>query len=79
MLNLSRRVGESILIGEDIVVTILAVKGKQVRIGLSAPDGISIMREEIAPRLTVVGVDRPAEPANSPTLHGTIDGAVEGK
>ena len=51
MLNLSRRVGESILIGDDIVITILAVKGKQVRLGFSAPEGVVILREEIAPRI----------------------------
>jgi len=64
MLNLSRRVGESILIGEDIVITILAVKGKQVRIGLSAPAGITILREEIAPKLGVVRDDGSIEPAD---------------
>jgi carbon storage regulator len=48
MLNLSRHVGESIVIGDDIIVTILAVKGKQVRIGIAAPDGVTILREEIA-------------------------------
>jgi carbon storage regulator len=58
MLNLSRRVGESILIGENIVITILAVKGKQVRIGLSAPGDVSILREEIVPKLTLVKDDR---------------------
>jgi len=60
MLNLSRRVGESVLIGEDIVITILAVKGRQVRIGLSAPEGVSIHREETGPNLSVVSDDRPA-------------------
>jgi carbon storage regulator len=48
MLNLSRHVGESIVIADDIIVTILAVKGKQVRIGIAAPDGVAILREEIA-------------------------------
>jgi len=60
MLNLSRRVGESILIGEDIVVTILAVKGRQVRIGLSAPEGVSIHREDKAPTLSVISDDHSA-------------------
>jgi carbon storage regulator len=62
MLNLSRRVGESILIGDDIVITILAVKGRQVRIGLSAPEGVSIHRED-GPTLSVVRDDHPAGPA----------------
>jgi carbon storage regulator len=69
MLNLSRRVGESILIGQDILVTILAVKGKQVRIGVSAPEGISILRKEIAPRLSVVRDDR----SSGPALDAAID------
>jgi carbon storage regulator len=58
MLNLSRRVGESILIGDDIVVTILAVKGKYVRIGLTAPTGVVILREEIAPRMKAMPDDQ---------------------
>lgn len=59
MLNLSRRVGESILIGEDIVITILAVQGKQVRIGLSAPEGVVILRDEIAPMMTTISGNGP--------------------
>ena len=51
MLILSRRIGESIIIetpaGERITVTVLGVKGNQVRIGTDAPDDVSIMREEL--------------------------------
>nr|BET44774.1 MAG: carbon storage regulator CsrA [Candidatus Aschnera chinzeii] len=47
MLILSRRIGETIIIGDEIVVTILAIKGNQVRIGIKAPKTISIYREEI--------------------------------
>jgi carbon storage regulator len=51
MLVLTRRVGESILIklptGEQITVTVLGIKGNQVRIGTDAPDDISIVREEL--------------------------------
>jgi carbon storage regulator len=79
MLNLSRRVGESILIGDDIVITILAVKGKQVRIGLSAPAGISIMREEIAPKLGVVRDDGHIEPVRPGNLVDTLNGRIEGE
>lgn len=47
MLILTRRVGESIMIGDDISITTLGVKGNQVRIGINAPEGVSVHREEI--------------------------------
>lgn len=46
MLVLSRRVGESVVIGDNIVVTVLAVRGKQVRVGFEAPRGVVIRRQE---------------------------------
>lgn len=48
MLILSRRVGEKIVIGDNIHVTVLAIRGNQIRLGFSAPDSVSIYREEIA-------------------------------
>ncbi|MFL7795020.1 MAG: carbon storage regulator CsrA [Anaerolineae bacterium] len=47
MLLLSRRTGETIQIGDDISVTVLSVKGNQVRIGITAPDDVKIMRQEL--------------------------------
>ena len=47
MLVLSRRVGESIVIGEDIIVTVLEVRGEVVRVGVDAPRSVSVHREEI--------------------------------
>lgn len=47
MLILTRRVGESIVIGNDITFTVLGVKGNQVRIGANAPKEVSVHREEI--------------------------------
>jgi carbon storage regulator len=50
MLILTRRVGETILIGDDVEVTVMAVNGSQVRIGIKAPKNITVDREEIALR-----------------------------
>lgn len=51
MLILTRKVGESLLIGDDISITILNVRGNQVKIGVKAPKEISVHREEIYQRI----------------------------
>mgnify|MGYP001000629324 CR=1 FL=1 len=48
MLILTRRVGEKLVIGENVTVTVLGVKGNQIRIGIEAPRSINIVREEIS-------------------------------
>ena len=48
MLILGRRVGETLKIGEDVSITILSIKGNQVRLGVNAPKDIAVHREEIA-------------------------------
>ena len=52
MLVLSRRVGESIVIGEDVTVTVLEVRGDVVRVGIQAPRSVTVHREELIRELT---------------------------
>ncbi len=51
MLILTRRVGETLMIGDDISVTVLGVKGNQVRVGVNAPRNVAVHREEIYDRI----------------------------
>jgi carbon storage regulator len=51
MLILTRRVGETLMIGDQVSVTVLGVKGNQVRIGVNAPRNVSVHREEIYDRI----------------------------
>ncbi len=51
MLILTRRAGETVMIGSDVTITVLGVKGNQVRIGINAPKDVAVHREEIYERI----------------------------
>jgi carbon storage regulator len=61
MLILTRRVGETLMIGDSVTVTVLGVKGNQVRIGINAPKDVAVHREEIYQR---IHQDDDADPAD---------------
>jgi len=63
MLILTRRVGETVMIGDDVTITVLGVKGNQVRVGINAPKNIAVHREEIYERIKR---ERQAEAADKP-------------
>lgn len=73
MLILTRRVGETLMIGDEVTVTVLGVKGNQVRIGVNAPRDVAVHREEIFERIKREEQDGGStQPAKSGNGHGTF-------
>ncbi len=70
MLILTRKLGEVIRIGNDITVTVLGVNGQQVRLGIDAPKGVPVDREEIAIRKAAEMPKPSVEPAEKEPLYG---------
>ena len=66
MLILTRRSGETVHIGDDVLVTVLAIKGNQVRIGIKAPRSVAVDREEIFERKRTEGAARQAPADGAP-------------
>lgn len=75
MLILTRRVGESVMIGDEVTVTVLGVKGNQVRLGVNAPKHVSVHREEIFDRIKAEqnGSERDARPSGATLNSEAVD------
>jgi carbon storage regulator len=58
MLILTRKVGETLMVGEDVTVTVMAVNGNQVRIGINAPKDVEVHREEVYDRIKIEKMPR---------------------
>ncbi|MBR5178818.1 MAG: carbon storage regulator CsrA [Lachnospiraceae bacterium] len=73
MLALSRKVNESIMLGNDIEVTVLEIKGDQVKIGIKAPKTVSIFRKEIYVQIEEENKKAAEQKADRETIEKTLD------
>ncbi len=76
MLILTRRVGETVMIGNEVTVTVLGVKGNQVRLGINAPKDVAVHREEIFERIKAERSDGDA--ASGTGAGANTNGALNG-
>lgn len=76
MLILTRRVGETVMIGKDVTVTVLGVKGNQVRIGINAPKNVGVHRQEIFERIKRDTENGEGDPRHSAGISVSINGSV---
>ena len=73
MLALSRKVNESIMLGNDIEVTVLEIKGDQVKIGIKAPKNVSIFRKVIYVQIVEENKKAAEQPVDRETIEKTLD------
>ena len=76
MLILTRRVGETLMIGDEVTVTVLGVKGNQVRIGINAPKDVSVHREEIYERIKNEKAGAAGEEVSTPAPESGASGLM---
>mgnify|MGYP001283448402 CR=1 FL=1 len=72
MLILTRRVGESLRIGDEVSVTVLGIKGSQVRIGVNAPKSVSVHREEVYDRINDENLKNSEDSKKNPEKNVTL-------
>jgi len=78
MLILTRRVGETVMIGNEVTVTVLGVKGNQVRLGINAPKDVAVHREEIFERIKAERSDGDSASSNGGSGSGASNGSANG-